>query len=469
MRPLPLIAATMLAVAVATVWPDAAPAHGLEGRADLPIPTWLVVWGAAVVLVISFVALAALWREPRLEGRPPRRVLAVPPWIEAVCGAVGVALFALIVLAGLTGSQTATDNIVPTFVYVVFWVALVPACALLGDVFRPFNPWRAVARAVSWVVRRGGMRVPPALSYPERLGRWPAALGLVAFGWLELVAADGSDPSLLAILAVAYAAVQWIGMAMFGIERWTDRGDAFAVYFGLFARMAPLDVADGHLVVRRPLSALADLRWLPGTVALLCVAIGITAFDGASEGPAWNAVAPDLTQGFRDAGAGDTRALELAFTVGLLASVVIAAAFYRLGVAGMRATSRMSAGELSRRFVHSLVPIALAYVVAHYFSLMVFQGQALGYLISDPLGDGSDVFGTAGSAIDYTVMSSATVWYVQVAALLIGHAAALAVAHDRAIVAFGASARAVSSQYGMLAVMVGFTSLGLWLLSAANA
>jgi hypothetical protein len=467
----PVLAAIAVAVAfaVALLSPSPALAHGLVGRADLPIPTWLFGWAAGAVLVISFVALAALWRTPRLEGREPRRLVRVPRWIDVVCGVVGVALFAFLVFAGLTGAQAPTDNIVPTFVYVVFWVGLVVVSAVLGDVFRPFNPWRAVARGVSWVVRRAGMSVPPALDYPQRLGRWPAVAGLVAFGWLELVAPDGNDPSLLATLALAYAAVQWVGMATFGIDRWTDRGDAFSVYFGLFARIAPLDVVDRHLVVRRPLSALADLRWLPGTVALLCAAIGITAFDGASEGAAWNAIAPELNQGFRDAGAGTAAALQLAFSIGLVAGIAIAAAFYRLGVEGMRSTARMSAGELSRQFVHSLVPIALAYVFAHYFSLLVFQGQALAYLVSDPLGDGSDLFATANSAIDYTVVSATTVWYVQVAALVIGHAAALAVAHDRALVVFEASKRAVRSQYGMLVVMVGFTSLGLWLLSAANA
>jgi hypothetical protein len=125
------------------------------------------------------------------------------------------------------------------------------------------------------------------------------------------------------------------------------------------------------------------------------------------------------------------------------------------------------AGELSRRFAHSLIPIALAYVVAHYFSLLAYQGQALASLASDPLGDGSDLFGTASATIDYNVIGATAIWYVQVAALVLGHAAGLTLAHDRALIVFRRVRDATRSQYWMLAVMVGFTSLGLWLLSAS--
>jgi hypothetical protein len=123
--------------------------------------------------------------------------------------------------------------------------------------------------------------------------------------------------------------------------------------------------------------------------------------------------------------------------------------------------------ELARRFAHSLIPIALAYVVAHYFSLLVYQGQAMASLVSDPLGDGSDLFGTAGATVDYTVISATGVWYVQVGALVLGHVAGLTLAHDRALTVYRRVRDATRSQYWMLAVMVGFTSLGLWLLSAS--
>jgi hypothetical protein len=220
----------------------------------------------------------------------------------------------------------------------------------------------------------------------------------------------------------------------------------------------------------RPLSGTAHVAAVPGTVALLCVAIGTTSFDGFSEGPTWSVIAPDLQTALIDLGLTQEGALRLVFTLGLVAMVLLVAAFYRLGVLGMRSVDRaQGAGALGRRFAHSLVPIALAYVVAHYFSLLAYQGQATAYLASDPLGNGSDLFGTAASAIDYSVVSANGIWYVQVGALILGHVAGLVLAHDRALVTWRDPRTASRSQYWMLLVMLGFTSLGLWLLSAGAA
>jgi hypothetical protein len=86
-----------------------------------------------------------------------------------------------------------------------------------------------------------------------------------------------------------------------------------------------------------------------------------------------------------------------------------------------------------------------------------------------PLGDGSDLFGTASGGIDYGLLSANTIWYVQVAALITGHVAGLLLAHDRALTVYGDVRRAARSQLWMLLVMVAFTCLGLFLLSQANA
>ena len=162
-------------------------AHGIAERADLPIPQWLFGWAAAAVLILSFLALALLWPTARLERPRLRRVGRVPAAVDVVCGAIGVALFGVVVYAGLAGSQTATANLAPTFVYVHFWVGLVVASVLLGDVFALFNPWRAIARATGWLVARlAPGSTPKPLPYPERLGRWPAAVTILGFGWLEL-------------------------------------------------------------------------------------------------------------------------------------------------------------------------------------------------------------------------------------------------------------------------------------------
>jgi len=450
-------------------------AHGIVGRQDLPIPRWLFAWAAAAVLVVSFVALAVLWTRPRLEDARERRLLRVPAALEVLAGLVGIALFALVVYAGLAGEQVETANLAPTFVYVVFWVGLVPLSLLLGDVFAAVNPWRAMGRGAGWLAARAGA-VPEPLAYPTWLGRWPAVAGLLAFAWVELVWGQGSDPSTLAVLALAYAATQLVGMSLFGVEAWTRNGDTFAVYFRVFASLAPLRWERRTAYLRPPLSGAARIRPGTATVAFLCAMIGTTTFDGFSEGAVWSEVAPELMERLASLlGISQASALELAFTLGLLAVVVLVGLLYLVGAAGMRTVDRVhGTGELARSFAHSLAPIALAYVVAHYVSLLAYQGQAVAYLASNPLGrelapgDGG-IFGTAQATIDYTWIGANAIWYVQVAALVAGHVAGLVLAHDRALVTFRRARDATRSQYWMLAVMVAFTSLGLWLLSSANA
>jgi hypothetical protein len=460
-------------VAALLVSPTSALAHGIIGKTDLPVPRWLFAWAAAVVLIVSFVALATLWPKPRLEQAGSRVVLRFPRVLDPICGTVGIALFAIVLYAGFAGEQgLPTANLEPTFIYVLFWVGLPFLSLPLGDVFRAFNPWRAAARAVAWTAAKATKGVLPhkPRPYPQRLGRWPAVAGILGFAWLELIYVEHDNPSTLAWLALAYAAIQFVGMGLYGIEMWTSRGDAFAVYFNLFSRLSPLHWRRDRLEIRPPLAGVTSLEQLPGTVPLLAAIIGSTSFDGLEQGSLWiNSIEPELQSFISNSGVGLIAASVLANTVGLLAMVTIIGGFYRLGIRGMHSIDPHTPDRvLAARFVHTLVPIALAYVVAHYWSLLVYQSQAIWYLASDPLGNGSNLFGTAGGQIDFSVLTPNSIWYVQVGALLLGHAAGLALAHDRALVIYKQPSDAIRSQYWMLVVMVGFTSLGLWLLSAAS-
>jgi hypothetical protein len=456
-------------LAAGAIAPPGASAHGISGRASLPVPAWLFAWAAAIVLVISFVLLSTLWSRPRLQDEHERRLCAWPPALQVPGGAVGIALFALVVYAGYEGVPYYTSNFDPTFIFVIFWVGIPVSSALLGNWFAAFSPWRASARGVRWVGRRAHIEWHPPLVYPRWLGRWPVVAGLVCFGWLELVYHNHNDPSILASLSLAYFALMLLGMALFGIERWSERGDAFGGYFSLLSRLSSLNARDGALWLRRPLSGVASLSEEPGTVALVLVIIGVTTFDGASNGVVWTTLQPHVQSFFSGLGLGGVPSDELADSVGLLLAIVVVACFYWVGILGMRSVSRrFGAGQLAHSFAHTLVPIGFAYVLAHYFSLLVWQGQAIGYLASDPLGDGSNFLGTAHWHINYNVINSTGIWYVQVLALVIGHVSGLTLAHDRAIALYRSGQEAVRSQYWMLVVMVGFTSLGLWLLSAVN-
>ncbi len=461
--------------------PASAQAHGIVGRANLPIPVWLFSWTAAIVLVVSFVALSTMWRTPQLQRQYRRALVRLPGALEWVGSLLGLGLFALVLYSGFAGAQVPLANFSVTFIYVIFWVGLPVASVLFGDVFRAFSPWRTCARALTALMglarrsahaQTASERRTPRLRYPEWLGTWPAVAVIVGFAWLELVyvPADRDHPATLATLSLGYFLVMLMGMMLFGVEQWGGRADGFGAYFNLLSRLAPLCRDErGVICLRRPLSGVTDLEIRPGTVALICSIIGTTTFDGFSNGGVWRNIEPSIANLFTDLGFSQTPAYELTYSVGLVLCVALIAGVYRLGIAGVRSVSdRYETPQLVHAFAHTLVPIGFAYVIAHYFSLLIWQGQAIGYLASDPLGDGSNLFGTSSYQIDYNVISFAAIWYVQVAALLTGHVAGLALAHDRALAMYENVEEAVRSQYWMLAVMVAFTSFGLWLLSAVG-
>ena len=458
-------------------------AHGLLiGRQDLPIPAWLFAWGASLVLIVSFVALSVAWRDSKFSSDGWRPVsqrlsrLITGRGVEIVTGAIGVFLLGAVVYAGLEGTDEPSLNFAVTFVFVTFWLGMVILSILLGDVFRAFNPWRAIARTVGAVFRLiAGQPHSPPLRYPERLGRWPAVAGIVAFVWIELVYATsglgavGLQPATVAAAALAYTAYTLIAMTLFGVETWLQRGEAFSVYYGMFSQLAPLEARDGRLGVRRPLAAATHWARVPGSIALVVATIGSTTFDGAQEG-LWQEPIGDLFDRLTDLGLGPTAAFRTSESVFFALTLAGVTGIYWAGVRGMR-TLRGSPAlrSLGRSFAHTLIPIGVAYLAAHYFSLFVFAEQAqFTYLLSDPLGDGSDLFGTASSGIDYGLLSANTIWYVQVAALVTGHVTGLLLAHDRAITVYGDPGRASRSQRWILLVMVAFTCLGLFLLSQSN-
>jgi hypothetical protein len=452
-------------------------AHGISVRTDLPVPEVIFWWAASVVLAVSFVALATLWPKPRLEDPGWRplpggigRAIASRP-VEIVCGAIGVFLYALTIYAGFEGTQSTTANWTPIFIFVIFWLAPIPLSILFGDVFRAFNPWRAIGRAIAWVARTiSRAELPEPLAYPAWLGRWPAAVGLFGFAAIELVYAGRNQPENLAIAVLVYSAVTFIGMALYGVERWTTRGEAFGVYFNLFSRISVFETRDGELGVRKPLSGLPRLNPVPGTVALLMVMIGTVSFDGFTNKRTWNAHSADIAQFFHDhLSLSPEHSLELTFLLGMTAMVLFISGFYWLGILGAKSVGGgFSARELAGRFVHSLVPIAAAYVGAHYFTLLLYQGQSLAYLASDPLGHGSDIFGTAGTQVHYGLIGSNVEWYVKVAMIVTGHVSGLILAHDRAVALYRDARQAVRSQYWMLGVMLGFTLLAIWLVSESD-
>jgi hypothetical protein len=464
-------------------------AHALVARKDLPIPAWLFAWGASIVLIVSFFALSAAWREPRFEEEhwrplgagPSRALLGLPT--QVICGAIGVFLLGVSVYAGLQGTEAPDRNFAITFLFVTAWLGFPALSVVFGNVFKLFNPWRAIGRVTGGAFRLLAGQRATRLPYPERLGRWPAAIGLMAFVWLEIVygasggVTVGLEPHAAGVAALVYTGYTLAMMALFGAEEWCERGEIFSVFFGMFSRLGCLGVSKGRLGRRRPLSAATKWATVPGSAAVVIASIATTSFDGAQEG-AFKSAIEHTFHWLVDRGVGLAAALHIADTIFMALTFAGVGLVYLIGVRGM-ATVRGAPPmkKLRSGFAHTLIPIAFAYLVAHYFSLFFFQEQAqFTYLLSDPLGTATTnlfgttggIFGIATGGIDFKVLSANAIWYVQVGALVVGHVIGLTLAHDRATAYWGDYRQAARSQYWMLAVMVAFTCFGLYLLSVAN-
>ncbi|MFP3901504.1 MAG: hypothetical protein ACLFXM_11670 [Acidimicrobiia bacterium] len=452
-------AAIAVAGIVAAVVLDASPAaaHGVGGRTDLPLPLWLFTNGAAIALLVSFVALRALWPRPRLaaaaEGRRlPEAIQRAAGPLAVVARAAGLGAFLVVLSAAIWGVDSTPDNLAPVAVYVVFWVGIPIASVVLGDVWRVLNPFDTLAALAGWARARVRTTAGPRRDDPAGPS-WTAPVLLFSFVWLELAYVEPSRPRAVAAWLVAYSAVVLGATARWG-RGWLRHGEGFTVLFGLLAHIAPLSRDErGTLRLRPPLSGLAHVEATPAVTGVIVVALGSTTFDGLGRTEFWL----DVIGGRTD------WQLTALNTVGLVWVIGIVWLAYQFAVRAAARIGDRSITETSLAFVASLVPIVFAYAVAHYFSLLVFEGQGALALASDPYGRAWNLFGTADNTIDYRAVSTATIAYVQVAAIVVGHVAAVVSAHDRSVELWPRRL-AERTQYPMLAVMIAYTVGGLAIL-----
>jgi hypothetical protein len=341
---------------------------------------------------------------------------------------------------------------------VVWWVGLAFVCTLIVDLWALASPLAALFPGNSGIVR-----------YPDWLGAWPAVLLFLAFAWAELVWPDNDVPAYLARAATAYALLTWAGMLLFGRETWLAHGEAFSIAFGILGRFAPLEVAGGAVRLRVPGAGLLA-RSAPSFsfVVFVLLMLATVTFDGFLETALYQRAATEL-QGARllfelsELGLPEN---ELIATLALLAFPLAFISAYLLAAWAMtRLGGAPDVGGMARAFVLSLVPIAVAYHLAHYFSLLVTAGQFIVPLASDPFGFGWNLFGTAGYKVDLGIVSPYVFWYGAVVLIVAGHAIAVFVAHVEALRLFADRRRALASQLPMLALMVAYTMLSLWILA----
>lgn len=439
-------------------------AHGIGGAKDLPISPELAIAGAVAALVVSFTVLAVAWRTPRYDeattGRP------APRWIEAVVDhpafvvglrVVGLLVAAWAAYAAVLGRDLLTN---PFFgmVYVWWWVGLVPASLLLGPVWKAISPVRTINLAFARV--SGSDPDRGVYDYPERMGYWPAAVGLFAFVWLELVYPHSTELGPVRLWCAVYVAVMLLGGALFG-SRFYERGDPFEVYSTLVSKMSvwgrrAQGEEEGRLLVRSPLANLDTVSVAPGLVAVLAVLFGSTAFDSFSDSTFWIR----YTQGSTTSSSLLDLAALLVFCVGVGAVFAVGSATTGVGAGTRRRT-------LPDRFAHSIVPIVVGYVVAHYLTYLVEYGQQTLIQASDPLSNGSNLLGTGDWSVNYWLSYHPTfLANTKVVAVVLGHVLGVVAAHDRAVRLLP-KRHQLTGQLPLLVAMVAFTVGGLYLLFAA--
>ena len=432
-------------------------AHGLGGAQDLPIPAEYAIAGAGAALTVSFMVLMLAWRKPRfdaaLSGRPLPRWLAQAidsPALAVGLRLIGLAFFLYISWAALFGPDLLIN---PTFgvVYVWLWVGLVPASLLLGPIWKAISPARTIHLLITRLT--GGDPHRGLRNLPDRVGYWPAALGLFAFVWLELIYPESTYLGPIRLWFAIYFAVLIFGAAIFG-DRWLERADPFEVYSTLVGHLAVIGRrADGILVFRSPLANLDGVHPRPGLVAVIAILLGSTAYDSFSASNAW----------LRFAQSTDAD-MTLVGTLVLLAFCAFVAVSFGVATMATGIDRQMARAALPGLFAHSIVPIIVGYMVAHYGSLLLETGQQTLVQLSDPMGTGANLLGTANWQVQYVVSTHPTILaVVKVLAVVTGHILGVIAAHDRAIKILPPRHQ-LTGQLPLLFVMVIYTVGGLYLL-----
>lgn len=438
-------------------------AHGLGGGSDLPIPASYAIAGGTAALTISFVILMVAWRTPRYDE--PGRGVRVPPAIAQALDsrafalllrAVGLVILGFVAWAAIFGQDLLTN---PTFgvIYVWLWVGIVPLSLLFGPFYKAISPARTFHLAMSRVT--GGEPDRGLVAYPSWLGYWPAALGLLAFVWLELVYPNGTMLGPVRLWLAIYLATMLMGGAVFG-SRWLERADPFEVYstlvghLSIWGRERTADEGTpGALTLRSPLRNLATVRGEPGLVAVVAVLLGSTGFDSFRSSTFW-------VQFSQDRGTDIT----LVNTALLVAACTLVGVTFFAATMATPVVPGVVRRQLPQTMAHSIVPIIIGYMVAHYLTFLVEYGQQTLIQVSDPLSNGSNLFGTADWSVNYWLSEDPTrLATIKVLAIVIGHVLGVIMAHDRALQTIP-KRHQVIGQLPLLAAMTLYTFSGLYLL-----
>jgi hypothetical protein len=470
--------APLIATALTVLASRPAEAHAFLRRYDLPLPLWHYLLAAGLAVAFTFVLLGFLRSERAaplagvdLSGTALDRLL-MNRVFKLALAVISTVLFAVLLAAGFLGAQEDPfRNILPVFVWVLWWVGFAFFCALVGNAWPAVNPLGIIGRSLERLTRRPPRPLPPGI------GVWPAVVLYFGFAWAELVWPDNAHPASLARAILSYSVITWIAMAIYGSERWLRCGETFSLLFELFGRFAPFGrKPDGRLVLRLyGIGLLATEKVSPSMMVFILALLATVSFDGFLHTLPWRKIFGAAFTASYDLGLidllGNTGARTLIVTAGLLAAPVIFFAVF-IGVCAWTAVltagahaARQHTLSFAGRYAPTLVPIAIAYHLAHYLSLLLIEGQRIFALISDPFGLGWNLFGTAGTMPDLAIIDARFLWLFSVVAIVAGHVIAVVLAHFITLQVCDDRKKALVSEMPMLVLMIGYTILSLWILA----
>ena len=508
MSKLTIMLVAAIAAASLVAWP--AYAHGFGERTELPVPLGYFLIGAGLAVALSFVFISVLvkispessyWRLNLIGSGWSKATLTSPITLLPV-KLLSVFLLGLVIATGFVGASNSLINFSPTFVWIIWWVGMAIAVAIVGNIWALTNPWKILFTWAEGLYRviRPGRELSLGREYPAKYGIWPALVLFVLYTWVQDAYPNSHVPTQIAIMVVVYSVITFGGMAIFGKHQWLKKGEAFSVVFGLLSRFSITEVrvidrdacqacstecqdregicvdcyecfeqAKTREVNLRPPAIGLD-RNEPVTndvLALVVLMLATVTFDGFSATSAWAEFQTFVVNLF---GSGDGEifnSLVLADTLGVLLVPVgffLVYLFFSKLMAGS-VNGEIGALEMARIFSYSLIPIALAYNIAHFITLLLIQGQLIVPLASDPFGSGWDLFGTVDYSLNISIINARILWLLSVALIVLGHVLAVYLAHRVAIRTFTDRALALGSQYPMLALMVMYTVISLWIIA----
>jgi hypothetical protein len=453
-----------LFIASLFIYPPNVSAHGFGQLYNLPVPFWMYLYGGAAAIVVSFIIVGYFLNKTTVGVTYPKALLKNTSSLIAsksfilILKGISLFLFFLTVVSGFVGTGFAQENFNMTFFWIIFLLGLTYIIAILGNVWKYINPLAILVDIIEKLFR---IELNGTITYPRHLSYFIALLFYFNLIWFELF--YETTPYVLSLLIIHYTIISLSGVFLIGKRDWFEYGDFLNVFFRLIGRIAPFELVNQKLYFRPPfIGSIRDEAKNISLVLFILFILSSTAFDGFHSTILYY-------QYFLYSPLIPSNEIAYFFvnTFSLLFSLIIFFVIYMVSMFLVKkiTQSKLTVNDLALKFAFTLIPIAFVYNVAHYFTLILIQGQSIIPILSDPFGYGWNLFGTAEYVTNLSVLNMNIIWHAQVALILLGHIVGVYLAHVVALDTFSSHKKALVSQIPMLILMVAFTMIGLWILA----